>query len=118
MEGSSSKGRGLAMAIGIYAVVKAVLNGIIGSFAIFDIIIAIAILVFMIFGIKYSNYIIAALMVLVVAKNFGHNISDIGANWIYLLEAAIDIICAAVLCLSSDVKAFFSGNDSSSDSEN
>jgi hypothetical protein len=57
-------------------------------------------------------------MVLVVAKNFGHNISDIGANWIYLLEAAIDIICAAVLCLSSDVKAFFSGNDSSSDSEN
>lgn len=116
MEGNSSKGRGLAMAVGIYSVIKTVLNGIIGGFSVSGVLLAIVILALMVLGIRYSNYVVAALMAVVVVQNFAHNISDIGANWIYLLEAVIDIAAAAILCFSADVKAFFAGG--SSDGEN
>lgn len=109
MNADAGNGKKFAVIIGIYLVVKSVLNGIIGSFVLSEVLFAIAILAFLVSGIKFVNYIVAVVMVVIVAKNFGYNISDIGANWIYLAEAALDVGAAVLLVFNSDVKEFFSG---------
>lgn len=101
-------GKKFSAAIGIYVVVKAVFNGIIGAFSLPEIVLAVAVLGFLLSGIKFINYVVAILLAFVVAKNFGNNISDIANNWIYLIEAALDIGAAAILVFNKDVKEFFS----------
>ncbi|MCR5601391.1 MAG: hypothetical protein K6G33_11710 [Ruminococcus sp.] len=108
MRTNNEKGRMLCIIMGAYLVVKAVVNMIIGGgLSISDLIIALALACAMFTGIKYVNYIAAAVLVTIAVIHLPANISNISSNWIYLIEGILDIGCAAVLCLQTDVKEHF-----------
>lgn len=106
MTGNSDKGKKTALAIGVYVIVKAVINGLIGGFSLADIAVAFAMCGVLVAGVKFCNYVVAAILAFVVLKNLGHNLSDISANFIYLTEAAADIVSAAILVFSKDIKSY------------
>lgn len=106
MKTNNTSGRTFALVIGIYLVVKAVLNMILGgSFA--DIVIGIVYAAFLFSGLEFVNYAIALLLAVTVLRHIGYNISNLPGTLIYLIEAAADIAAAAVICLQKDVRAHF-----------
>ena len=58
-------------------------------------------------GIPYINYIVAVFLALMFLMHVGSNISNLGSQWIYLLEGLLDLGAAAVLVFEKNVKAFF-----------
>lgn len=99
-------GRNISLFIGVYFVVKSILNMILGgSFGniIYSAIEAVALYT----GLQYINYVVAGITALVVILNLKNNISNIGSNWIYLIEGIIDIGCCVLLVVTSDVKQHF-----------
>ncbi len=118
MENNSS-GKTVSLIIGAWFIVKWILNLIIGGgFDIVGLLIAAVIFVLCFLGIKYTNYVIAGIAVIVVLVNLIPNIrgifsANIISHLIYLAEGAVDIICAAMLCLSVSVKEHFSNGFSS-----
>ncbi len=107
MNTNNSRGRSLACGIGAYAIGKAILNGIIGAFSLKDILIGAAMALFLFLGFKFTNYIIAAILAVIALMHLPDNISNLGSNWIYLLEGIIDIGCAVMLCTNADIKQHF-----------
>ena len=108
MNSSNESGRKVCVMIGIYLIVKTILNMVLGGgLSILGIIIAAAEIAVLYIGIQYTNYIAAALLVLVALVHLPDNISNISSNWIYLAEGIADIACAAVLVTKSDVKEHF-----------
>lgn len=107
-------GKTYSMAIGIYIIAKAVLNMILGS-GLSSLILPIIMAIVLFMGIKYGNYVIAVILAITVFAHIGTNISNIGFNsyLIYFIEGIIDIVCAILLCVNSDIKKFFdaSAND-------
>jgi len=100
------KGRNTAVFIGAYFIVKSILNMILGgSFGniLYSVIEAVALYM----GLQYINYIIAGITALVVIINLKNNITNIGSNWIYLIEGIIDVGCCVLLLAVSDVKQHF-----------
>ncbi len=100
-------GKKLCMGIGIYLIAKAVLNLIL-SFSltnILQIVIAGAFLAVLVLGIRYSNYVVAALLALVVIWHFKDNVTNLPANLIYLIEGLLDIGVAALLVCAKDIKS-------------
>ncbi len=107
MSTNNEKGRGIAIGIGVYLVVKFVLNTILGGFGITDMLIAAVIFLFMVLGLRYTNFAAAAVLAVIALIHLPDNISNIGSNWIYLIEGIVDIGCAVLLCVQSDVKEHF-----------
>ena len=98
----------MCVGIAIYLIAKCVLNTILsGGLDISGLVIAVLLGCALWLGIKYTNYAVAGILALVALKYLPGNISNISSNWIYLLEGAIDIGCAALLCLQSDIKEHF-----------
>lgn len=98
----------LCIVMSVYLVAKAVLNMVIGGgFSLVDLVIALALAGAIISGIKFLNYAAAAVLVAIAVIHLPDNISNIGSNWMYLIEGILDIGCGAVLCLQSDVKEYF-----------
>jgi len=109
MHTNNEKGRMLCIIMGAYLVIKAVLNMFIGGgFSLSSLLIALALACAMFTGIKYVNYVAAAVLVITAVRYLPGNISNISSNWIYLIEGIIDIGCGAILCVQADVKEHFS----------
>lgn len=109
MNVNNQKGLTIGIAVGIYQIIKLILNMILGgSLDVLTLLIGAAAFILAITGIKYGNYAVAAVLALIALVHFPDNISNIGSNWIYLVEGIIDIGAAVVLCTSSDVKEQFS----------
>ena len=109
MNVNNQKGMTIGIAVGIYQIIKLVLNMILGGgLDILTLLLGIAALLLAITGIKYGNYLVAAVLVLIALVHLPDNISNIGSNWIYLIVGIIDIGAGVVLCVSSDVKEQFS----------
>lgn len=106
MKTNNQQGRAAALAVGIYFIAKSVLNLILGG-GFIDIIIAAVEAVLLFTGLMFINYIIAAVTVLIVLKHLKNNLSAPSENLIYLIEAAIDIICAVFLCLGKNIREHF-----------
>ena len=107
MNTQNQNGRNMALFVGIYFIAKSILNMILGgSFGniIYSAIEAVALYT----GLQYINYVIAGITALVVLLNLKNNITNIGSNWIYLIEGIIDIGCCVLLVVASDVKQHFS----------
>ncbi len=107
MKTNNEAGRNISICIGAYLIVKFILNLILGGFNIGDLIIAVLICAVMLFGLKYTNYAAAAVLALIAIYHLPGNISNIGSNWIYLIEGIIDIVCAVLLCVHRDVRGHF-----------
>lgn len=115
MNTNNSTGRGIAVLIGGWFIVKWILNLIIsGGFDFVGLLIALAVVVLGFIGIKYTNYAIAGVAVIIVLMHLLGNIKGLFhlesmlSSVIYLAEAAVDLICAAILCLVPSVKEHFS----------
>lgn len=109
MNPNNQKGMAIGAAVGVYQMIKLVLNMILGGgFDILTLLIGAAAFILAITGLKYGNYAVAAVLALIALVHLPDNISNISSNWIYLIEGIIDLGAAAVLCTSSDVKEQFS----------
>lgn len=89
-------------------VLKSVINLLIGfgTGNIISLVINIAFAAGMHKGIKLLNYAAAAFLAVIMLMHFKDNLA--GHQWLYLAEGIIDIICAAALIISSDIRAHFS----------
>lgn len=103
---NNQTGRNLATVIGLYIIVKAVINMILGdSFG--NIIFAVVEALALYTGLMYINYVVAVLLALVFVLNLKNNITNIGDNWFYLVEGVIDVFCAFALFRNKDIKGHF-----------
>ncbi len=105
----SETGKKWVMGIGIYFIIKCVLNLILGFSAsnVLMLIVMIVAFVLMLIKIPYIRYIVAAFLAILFLANIGNSIANFGSNWIYFIEGILDIGCAAVLVFEKNVKAFF-----------
>lgn len=109
MNVTNQKGMSIGISVAIYQVIKLVLNMILGGgLDTLTLLIGAAAFILAITGLKYGNYAVAIALALIALTNLPANISNIGSNWIYLIEGIIDILAAVVLCTNSDVKEQFS----------
>lgn len=102
-------GKKIISAVGIYMVLKSLLNLIIGfSFSnVLMLVVAVVLAFAMLKKIKFSQYVTVALLLMVFLVNLPANVSDIGQNWLYLVEGLLDVGAAAILIFHKDGKAYF-----------
>lgn len=106
MKTNNENGRAFCIIIGAYTIVKGILNMILGA-GFGNIIVGIFILAVLFTGLQYMNYLTAGFMATTVLINLPHNISHIDDCWIYLIEAAFDIGCIALLIFRAEIKEHF-----------
>lgn len=102
-------GKKWAFGVGLYLIVKSVLNLILGFSAsnLIMLIVSVVALVLMLSRVPYINYIVAVFLAIMFLMHVGSNISNIGSQWLYLLEGILDVGAAAVLVFEKNVRAFF-----------
>lgn len=106
--GNAETGKQFSIVIGIYLLVKQVLNIFLGDgFTSLILPIIMAILLFL--GIKYCNYGVACVLVVIAIMHIGTNLSNLGFNryLIYVIEGVLDILSAVALCVNNDIKSYF-----------
>ena len=102
-------GKKWVFGIGLYLILKGVLNLILG-FSVSNIImliVGVVALVLMLNRVPYINYIVAVFLAIMFLTHIGANLSNLGSQWIYLLEGLLDLGAAAVLVFEKNVKAFW-----------
>ena len=112
--GNAENGKKIATGIGLYIIIKSVLNLILGGgFMSFlgSLILAVVFLFMLVMGVKYTNYIVGVWCILTVATNVETNVANLGFNkyLIYLIEGIIDLIAGVMLFANNDIKAHFEG---------
>lgn len=107
MKTNNVTGRNLALVIGVYLIIKTILNMIIGNDPFGNVVYSVFEAVALFTGLQYINYVVAGILLLVALLNLPNNISNIGSNWVYLLEGVIDIFCAGLLIAQKDIKEHF-----------
>ena len=122
MKTNNESGRVFCIIIGLWVLFKTVFNMFINGIHIGDIpqdakqlILAIAICVFLFLGIKISNYIIAGVLVFVMIYYLPGNIKGLFgdtplASLVYILEGVVDVGCALALCLVQNIKEHFTNS--------
>lgn len=106
-----NKGEKMVTAIGGWMIVKGILNTVLSSFGMDNIItllVSVALAYAMIKKVPFMHYITGGLLALVVLANLKNNID--GRQFLYLAEAAVDIVCAVLLFTNKDIKEHFGNN--------
>ena len=94
-------GRKWVFGIGLYLIIKGALNLILG-FSMSNLvmlIVSVVALVLMLNRVPYINYIVAVFLALMFLMHVGSNISNLGSQWIYLLEGLLDLGQQPCWCL-------------------
>ena len=101
-----SKGQKLGLPIAFYLIVKPVFNGLVLGGALAPLVIGLAALICLYFGVKWSNTVIAILLMLGACAYMPENIRHLGFNsyLVYLLEGIADMLCAVVLAFHPDIR--------------
>lgn len=102
-------GRKWVVGIGAYLIIKSVLNLLLG-FGMSNLVmllVSVVALVLMLHRVPYISYIVAAFLLILFLLHIGSNISNIGSQWLYLLEGILDLDAAAVLIFEKNVRVFF-----------
>ncbi len=101
-----STGQLISVGIAVYMIIKPVFNFIVLGGSIKPLALGIAALIAFFIGLKYSNMVIAVLLMLVACTNMPTNLKLIGLNCylIYAIEGVIDMIAACVLAFHSEVR--------------
>lgn len=108
MKTNNPQGRAFATAVGIYLIIKSVLNMVIGrGLNIGSLLKAIGGALALFSGMQFVNFVVAAILFIVAVAHLPANISNFGSNWIYLLEGIADAVCAVLLVTRDNVKAHF-----------
>ncbi|MCD7742261.1 MAG: hypothetical protein LUI06_08660 [Ruminococcus sp.] len=109
--GDTVKGKRYCAIIGIYMIIKSIVNLLLG-FGISNLVwlvVNIALAYALYSQRPFLNYITAAVLVLVFLVNVKTNIS--GHHWFYLAEGIVDVVCAVMLILNKDIKSCFENNN-------
>lgn len=106
--GSAETGKQFSIAIGIYLIVKQIINLILDA-GVTSLILPIVMAILLFLGIKYCNYGVACVLIVIAIACIGTNLSNLGFNryLLYVVEGIIDILCAVALCVNNDIKAYF-----------
>lgn len=99
-------GKKLVNVIGLWLIVKGVLNLIL-SFSVGNVIgLIFGVAAMCMFNMKvpYINYIVAVILIVIVCKNLLYNISH--GQILYLIEGVLDAVCVYMLCANRDVKEY------------
>ena len=108
MKTNNEKGRTYVIIVGIYLVLKTVINMVIGGgFDLGGIIFAVVAALAMFSGLQYLNIAVAALVDFTVVRNMPYNLTHLPSTAIYLVEAVIDAGAVVLLLVQNDVKAHF-----------
>lgn len=108
MKTNNPQGRNVATAIGVYLIIKSVLNMVIGGgLSIGSLLIAVGGALALFSGMQFVNFVVSGILFIVAVVHLPANISNFGSNWIYLIEGIIDIVCAVLLVTRDDIKAHF-----------
>ena len=108
MNTNNIQGRNIVTAMGVYIIVKAVLNMVIaGGVSVFGLLWAVLLAVLLFMGFQYANMGVGAVLFLVAVVHLPTNISNFGSNWLYFIEGVIDIVCAVLLVTNKDIKEHF-----------
>lgn len=104
--GHEVNGRNLIGITGLWFIIKGILNLVLGfSFGNVVTLVLFAALAYLMLQKKpMTNYITAALLVVVVLIHIKDNIANF--RILYLGEAAVDVICAYILVLNKDVREY------------
>ena len=99
-------GKKMITVVGAYMILKGILNLILGFSAnnVVSLLFAAVLIFAMLKRIPYSQYVTAIFLV-----NLPANLSNLGSNWIYLVEGLLDVGAAAILAFHKDVKDYFAG---------
>lgn len=104
----AENGKKIAMAIGIYLLVKQFVNVMLGA-SIFSMLIPFVISVFFYLNLsEYTNYIAGAVIVFIAVWHLPDNLRNFPSSWLYLTEGILDLVASVVLIFSQDIKAYFS----------
>ncbi|MDE6424564.1 MAG: hypothetical protein K2K89_00240 [Ruminococcus sp.] len=108
MNTNNIQGRNIVTAIGVYIILKSVLNMIIaGGLSILGLLWAVLLALLLFMGFQYTNIGVSAVLFLGAVVNLPANISNFGSNWLYFIEGVIDIVCAVLLVTRNDIKEHF-----------
>ncbi|MBQ5339108.1 MAG: hypothetical protein J6Z40_08080 [Oscillospiraceae bacterium] len=101
-----NKGQKICIGISLYLILKPVCSSLFLGGSLAPLVIGIAALFLLYFGVRHSNTVIAVLLMLVACACLPDNIRNIGFNryLIYLLEGIADMLCAVVLAFQPDVR--------------
>ncbi len=106
------RGQLLATAVGVYMILKEVINGIIGGgINIISLLIAVAATVCLFLGVKWSNIVVAIVLVALFCTNFVENITHLPQNLLYLIEGLIDAGGGAMLAFLPDIRRHCKSNN-------
>ena len=117
-------GKKMITVVGAYMILKGILNLILGFSAsnlvsllfaavlIFAMLIAGAVSIcvkMLMLGLFFTLVLSAIILALIFLVNLPANLSNLGSNWIYLVEGLLDVGAAAILAFHKDVKDYFAG---------
>ena len=106
MSNPLGKGQKLGIIIALYLILKPVLNRLVLGGSILPVVIGIAALFCLYFGVRRSNIVIAVLLMLGACAYLPENLRHIGFNryLIYLAEGIADMLFAVVLAFHPDIR--------------
>lgn len=111
METHNIQGRKFVIIIGVYLIVKTVLNMFLGGFNIFniasDLIVPVICFIAMYSGLEYLNIAVAVIIAIPVLRNMYYNIIHLPSTLIYLAEAVFDTGAVILLAVQKDIKEHF-----------
>lgn len=100
-----NSGQKISIGIALYMIVKPVFNCIVLGGSLSPLVLGIAAVICFYFGLKWSNTVIAILLMLTACAYFPQNVRN--HSIIYLLEGIADMGCACVLVFHSAVRKHF-----------
>ena len=108
MKTNNPQGRTYVIIVGIYLIIKTILNMIIGGgLNITDWLFAIIAAAAMFSGLQYINIGVAVLLAITVVTNLPYNITHLPSSLIYLIEGVIDTAAIVLILVQKDVKEHF-----------
>ena len=98
-------GKKMITVVGAYMILKGILNLILWFSAsnVVSLLFAAVLIFAMLKRIPYSQYVTAIFLALIFLVNLPANLSNLGSNWIYLVEGLQDVGAAAILEIHKDV---------------
>lgn len=114
MNTKNESGRMITLIVGIYLILKILLNMVLNglNLNVGELIIAVAEALVLYAGLMFSNYVVAVLLLIVVLMHLGDNLKNLGSNLIYFLEGIIDAVCAVAICALPSVREHCSNSPS------
>ncbi len=106
------RGQLLATAVGVYMILKAIINGLIGGGINFiTLLIAVVATVCLFFGVKWSNIVVGIMLVALFCTHFVENVTHLPQNLIYLIEGLLDVGGGAMLAFLPDIRRHCKSNN-------